>query len=128
MLDCNPEDIIKAKQQIQGEEETLYTVSTVEDKEPSDFLFNEFLTWKTVKKTKTVVSQEKNLSKPYLKGNPNNVLVIGDTHELFSLEGYLEFCREKQEEYNCGEVVFIGDIVDNHFYSFHDVEQCALAW
>lgn len=57
---------------------------------------------------------------PYLKGDPNNVLVIGDTHEPFCKEGYLEFCREVQEKYNCGTVVHIGDLVDNHAMSYHD--------
>lgn len=57
---------------------------------------------------------------PYLKGDPNNVLVIGDTHLPFCKEGYLEFCREQQEKYNCGTVVHIGDLVDNHAVSYHD--------
>lgn len=58
--------------------------------------------------------------KPYLKGNPNNVLVIGDTHEPFCKEGYLEFCREQQEKYDCGTVIHIGDLVDNHAVSYHE--------
>lgn len=57
---------------------------------------------------------------PYLKGDPNNVIVIGDTHEPFCKEGYLEFCREVQEKYNCGTVVHIGDLVDNHAMSYHE--------
>lgn len=57
---------------------------------------------------------------PYTKGDPNNVLVIGDTHEPFCKEGYLEFCREIQEKYNCGTVVHIGDLVDNHCVSYHE--------
>ena len=58
------------------------------------------------------------LPKPF-KGNPGNVLVIGDIHEPFALDGYLEFCRETQERFDCGTVVFIGDVIDNHFSSFH---------
>jgi hypothetical protein len=57
---------------------------------------------------------------PYLDGNPNNVLVIGDPHEPFTLEGYMAFCREMQEEYDCGTVVHIGDAVDNHAVSYHE--------
>lgn len=57
---------------------------------------------------------------PYKGGDPNNVLVIGDTHEPFCKEGYLEFCREIQEKYNCGTVVHIGDLVDNHAMSYHE--------
>ena len=46
---------------------------------------------------------------PYLDGDPDNVLVIGDPHEPFTKEGYLEFCRKVQEEYDCGTVIHIGD-------------------
>ncbi len=59
---------------------------------------------------------------PYLNGNPDNVLIIGDIHEPFCLDGYLEFCREQQEKFNCGTVVFIGDIIDHHFSSFHPTD------
>lgn len=48
-----------------------------------------------------------------------NVLVIGDIHEPFTLEGYLEFCKEQYIRFNCDTVVFIGDIIDNAFSSFH---------
>lgn len=57
--------------------------------------------------------------KPYLNGNPNNVLIIGDTHEPFCRQGYLEHCRDVQEQYNCGKVIHIGDEVDNHAISYH---------
>ena len=50
----------------------------------------------------------------------NNVLVIGDLHEPFSLDGYLEFCVNKYNEFECTEVVFIGDIIDNHYSSYHE--------
>lgn len=57
---------------------------------------------------------------PYRGGNPNNVIVIGDPHEPFCKEGYLEFCRTMQEKYDCGTVVHIGDAVDNHAISYHE--------
>lgn len=57
---------------------------------------------------------------PYLDGDPDNVLVIGDPHEPFTKEGYLEFCRKIQEEYDCGTVIHIGDAVDNHAVSYHE--------
>ena len=50
----------------------------------------------------------------------NNVLVIGDLHEPFSLDKYLEFCVAKYQEFNCTEVIFIGDIIDNHYSSYHE--------
>ena len=57
---------------------------------------------------------------PFLGGDPDNILIIGDLHEPFTLKGYLKFCRDQQEIYNCGTVVFIGDAVDNHFSSYHE--------
>jgi len=48
-----------------------------------------------------------------------NVLVIGDIHEPFCLDGYLEHCKEQMRKYQCSEVVFIGDIIDSHYSSFH---------
>lgn len=51
-----------------------------------------------------------------------NVLVIGDLHAPFIKEGYLEFCQEVYRRYNCNEVVFIGDILDNHYSSFHTTD------
>lgn len=50
------------------------------------------------------------------------VLVIGDIHEPFSLDGYLEFCVEQYNLNNCTKVVFIGDIIDNHASSYHQTE------
>ena len=49
-----------------------------------------------------------------------NVLVIGDLHEPFCLDGYLDFCIEQYYTYNCTEVVFIGDVIDNHYSSYHE--------
>jgi len=57
----------------------------------------------------------------YRQQNSNNILVIGDIHEPFCLEGYLEFCKEQYVKHNCNEVIFIGDIIDNHYSSYHEV-------
>lgn len=51
-----------------------------------------------------------------------NVLVIGDLHEPFCLDGYLQHCIETYNKYNCNEVVFIGDIIDNHASSYHETD------
>ena len=53
-------------------------------------------------------------------GVVNNVLVIGDLHEPFCLDKYLEFCVSKYEQFDCTEVVFIGDCLDNHYSSYHE--------
>ena len=69
--------------------------------------------------------------RPRIKGNlkdayksltkkETRVLVIGDLHEPFCLDGYLEFCLETYRKYNCNKVVFIGDVIDNHASSYHD--------
>lgn len=66
--------------------------------------------------------RKRTLPLPYTKGNPENILVIGDLHEPFCLKGYLEHCRKVQEEEKCGTVIFIGDIIDNHYSSYHETD------
>lgn len=56
----------------------------------------------------------------YQNGNIDNILIIGDLHAPFTKKGYLKFCREQQEIYDCGTVIFIGDVIDNHFSSYHE--------
>lgn len=51
-----------------------------------------------------------------------NVLAIGDLHLPFGLDGYLEHCIETYNKYKCNEVVFIGDIIDNHASSYHETD------
>lgn len=83
--------------------------------------WNEFLKWKydqTLKVDSTEI-RLRNLPKPY-KGNPDNIIVIGDLHEPFCLEGYLEECRKVQERFDCGRVIFIGDCIDSYWESFYD--------
>jgi predicted phosphodiesterase len=55
-----------------------------------------------------------------LKKQESRVLVIGDIHEPFTKEGYLEFCKEQYKKWKCNQVVFIGDIIDNHYSSYHE--------
>lgn len=63
---------------------------------------------------------EWNLIQESRKGRNGNVLVIGDLHEPFCLDEYFDFCKETKDKYNCTEVVFIGDVIDNHYSSYHD--------
>lgn len=71
--------------------------------------------------------------RPRLKGNKkkaylnlvkpeNRILVIGDLHEPFCLDSYLEFCKDTYAKYNCNKVVFIGDVIDNHYSSYHETD------
>jgi len=57
----------------------------------------------------------------------NNVLVIGDLHEPFCLDSYLDWCKEQYNVWNCTEVVFIGDIIDNHYSSYHETSADGLS-
>ena len=54
------------------------------------------------------------------KDTRRNVLVIGDLHEPFCLDSYLDFCKKQYDEFDCEEVIFIGDVIDNHFSSYHE--------
>jgi metallophosphoesterase superfamily enzyme len=54
------------------------------------------------------------------KDKVRNVLVVGDLHEPFCLDTYLDFCLEQYNKYNISDVIFIGDIVDNHYSSYHE--------
>jgi len=56
----------------------------------------------------------------YQNGNIDNILIIGDLHAPFTKYGYLKFCREQQEIHDCGTVIFIGDVIDNHYSSYHE--------
>lgn len=50
------------------------------------------------------------------------VLVIGDLHEPFCLDKYLRFCKNVDRKEACNKVVFIGDIIDNHYSSYHETD------
>ena len=55
-----------------------------------------------------------------LTSKESRILVIGDLHEPFCLDGYLKFCKETYAKHNCNKVVFIGDVIDNHYSSYHE--------
>ena len=55
----------------------------------------------------------------------DRVLVIGDLHEPFCLDDYLKFCKDTYEKFNLNKVVFIGDIIDNHYASYHETSNDA---
>jgi predicted phosphodiesterase len=54
------------------------------------------------------------------KEDKYNVLVVGDIHEPFCKPEYLSFCKEQYDKFKCNKVVFIGDIIDNCYSSFHN--------
>jgi metallophosphoesterase superfamily enzyme len=57
-----------------------------------------------------------------LKSKENRILVIGDLHEPFCLDGYREFCLEQSEKFNTNRTIFIGDVIDNHYASYHETD------
>ena len=50
------------------------------------------------------------------------VLIIGDLHCPFDLKDYLDFCKSLKKKYKTNETVFIGDVIDNHFSSYHETD------
>ncbi len=48
--------------------------------------------------------------------------IIGDTHIPYCLDGYMEFCLETFEAWECDTFIHIGDLIDHHALSFHDSE------
>jgi len=69
---------------------------------------------------KRISDQEWAILKNYRE--PEGILVVGDLHHPFTLSGYLEHCEHVYKKYNCKEVVFVGDILDNHYSSYHETD------
>jgi|TARA_R110000851_G_scaffold264762_3_gene417373 hypothetical protein len=114
-FNCSRELIYAAKELIRTSKSRTETKKDINNE-----LYNEFLEFRKKKLTAAKVKRPTRfLPKPY-EGDESNVLVIGDLHEPFCLEGYLEHCRKMQELFDCGTVVFIGDIIDNHYSSYHE--------
>lgn len=57
-----------------------------------------------------------------LRGDGKRVLVIGDLHTPFDYEPYFDHCVAVHAKYQCDTVVFIGDIIDNHYSSYHETD------
>ena len=81
--------------------------------------------------SKTLKSESNDVVTEYLKPvlkpkkiqrqlDPNNVIFLPDLHAPFIKEGVLEFCKEQQLKYNCGQVILAGDILDGHAWSYHE--------
>jgi len=57
----------------------------------------------------------------------SRVLVIGDLHAPFDLDGYLDFCKGLKKKYKTNETIFIGDVIDNHYSSYHETDPDGLS-
>lgn len=55
-----------------------------------------------------------------------NILIAGDLHCPFDLAeekkglSYLKFLKNVYKKFECSKVIFIGDVIDNHFSSYHE--------
>ena len=49
----------------------------------------------------------------------SKALTIGDLHLYAEHPAYMAFCCDLYEQWDCDQVVFIGDVVDHHAVSFH---------
>ena len=63
----------------------------------------------------------------YLRNKERRILVIGDLHCPFELEGYFEFCLETYDRHACNQVIFIGDLIDSHATSRHETDPDGLS-
>jgi len=52
-------------------------------------------------------------------GNPDNILVLGDTHIPYVHPEYLDFVRHIQKKWDCGKIIHIGDVLDFHSTTYH---------
>lgn len=124
VLDCNEDLCYRALGEIRKEFKNKY-----ENKKP---LFEDYKNRTLDNKPKTTQDVFKNAFKKqeypltpkdcFIKKSKSgkNVLVIGDLHEPFCLDGYLKHCLETYDKYKCNEVVFIGDVIDLHASSYHE--------
>lgn len=69
----------------------------------------------------------KYFSKVKNKGSLKTIMVIPDLHIPFSSDQYMEFAIALRDKHKPDIVIFIGDILDNHFASYHETELDALS-
>ena len=49
----------------------------------------------------------------------SRALAVGDLHCPVERRNYLQFCKDLYKEWDCNQIVFIGDLVDWSAISFH---------
>ena len=58
----------------------------------------------------------------HITKDEKRILVIGDLHCPFDLDEYFDFCKETYEKWNCNQTILIGDVIDNHYSSYHETD------
>lgn len=76
-------------------------------------------TTNTTTTTQNVVYENK-ITPIFYDNKKSRILIIGDLHAPFDLDEYLNHCKKVYKEFNCDTVIFIGDIIDNHYSSYHE--------
>ena len=56
----------------------------------------------------------------YFTKEDRRILVIGDLHAPFTHPDYLHFCIDTYQKWNLNQVIFIGDLIDSHGWSYHE--------
>ena len=77
---------------------------------------------KSIKDVRPRLSGAKLSNFNFFNNDESRVLVVGDLHSPFDLDSYFDHCVEVYERYNCNRVVFIGDVIDNHYSSYHETD------
>lgn len=54
--------------------------------------------------------------------NTSRILVIGDLHLPFTHKDYFDHCRAVAKHYKTTHTILMGDLVDNHFASYHETD------
>lgn len=75
-----------------------------------------------VKNDEKLVEGKRNKIEGKINNNPKSILVIPDIHAPFTLDGYLEFTQQIYKKYECDYVIILGDILDNHYSSYHETD------
>lgn len=52
--------------------------------------------------------------------DPNNVLFLPDLHTPWLLDGFIDWAKSQQSKFNCGSVIFAGDIIDGAAWNYHE--------
>ena len=55
-----------------------------------------------------------------LTNQERRILVVGDLHLPFEHPDYYQHCVDAYQKWNCTNVLYIGDIIDNGYGSYHE--------
>ena len=86
------------------------------------FALSNYKTIKNMSDFRPRLHGQKKVNFEFFNQKESRVLVIGDLHAPFDLDSYFDHCVQTYERYNCNRVVFIGDVIDNHYSSYHETD------